>query len=153
MILLDHIKEDWLCRLPYRLDNMRYRGLNRPAYTLICLVYYSVKSLILLYLTALFYGFKFVLLFPKFIFWDIWNWIFKIDNREWFQKLFPSDYDEYDDEDVELMFNEINRAVKDARSAYFTAKNKETKKYFTFNKKSPMTQTAWRIFHSVSCLQ
>jgi hypothetical protein len=42
---------------------------------------------------------------------------------------------EYDHEDVELMFNEINRAVKDARSAYFTAKNKETKKYFTFNKK------------------
>lgn len=42
---------------------------------------------------------------------------------------------EYDDEDVDLMFNEINRALKDARSAYSTAKNKETKKSFAFNKK------------------
>ena len=42
---------------------------------------------------------------------------------------------EYDDEDVELMFNEINRAMKDARSAYSTAKNKEVKKSFAFNKK------------------
>lgn len=42
---------------------------------------------------------------------------------------------EYDDEDVELMFSEINRALKDARSAYSTVKNKEAKKSFAFNKK------------------
>ena len=42
---------------------------------------------------------------------------------------------EYDDEDVELMFSEINRALKDARSAYSTVKNKEARKSFTFSKK------------------
>ena len=42
---------------------------------------------------------------------------------------------EYDNEDVELMFNEISKAVKDTRSAYSTAKNKESKKSFAFNKK------------------
>lgn len=42
---------------------------------------------------------------------------------------------EYDNEDVELMFNEISKALKDARSAYSTAKSKETKKSFAFNKK------------------
>lgn len=42
---------------------------------------------------------------------------------------------EYDDEDVELMFHEINRALKGARLAYSTAKSKENKKSFAFNKK------------------
>ena len=42
---------------------------------------------------------------------------------------------EYGDEDVELMFNEINKALKDARSAYSTVKNKEMRRSFTFNKK------------------
>ena len=103
MILIDHIKEDWLYRLPYRLDSMKFRGLNRPAYTLICLVYYSAKALILLYLAMLFWVLKFMFIFTKFVLWDIWNWIFKIDQREWFQKLFPIDdeYDDYDEEYVE----------------------------------------------------
>lgn len=105
MTLLDRIKEDWLYRLPYRLDHMKFRGVNRPAYTLICLVYYSAKSLLLLCLTALFYGLKFIFICSKFIFWDMWNLIFRIDEKEWFQKLFlnndDDEYEEYDEEYVE----------------------------------------------------
>ena len=42
---------------------------------------------------------------------------------------------EYDDNDVELMFGEINKALKEARNAYISAKNKECKKTFSFDKK------------------
>lgn len=94
MPILNYIKEDWLYRLPNRLDNMKFRGLNRPAYTLICLIYYAVKSVVLLYLVVLYYAYKLVFLFLKFIFWDIWNRIFRIDESEWFQKLFSDEDDE-----------------------------------------------------------
>ena len=42
---------------------------------------------------------------------------------------------EYDDNDVELMFGEINKALKEARNAYISAKNKKKKKTFSFDKK------------------
>ena len=42
---------------------------------------------------------------------------------------------EYCEDDVELMFGEISRAVKDARSAYASAMSKEERKSFTFNRK------------------
>lgn len=41
---------------------------------------------------------------------------------------------EYSEKDVDLMFNEINKAYKDAKAAFVSAKNKEAKKSFTFNK-------------------
>ena len=41
---------------------------------------------------------------------------------------------EYDDNDVELMFGEINKALKEARNAYISAKNKECKKPFRLTK-------------------
>lgn len=122
MILLEHIKEDWLYRLPYRLDNMKFRGLNRPAYTLICLVYYSIKSIILLYFAVLVCGIKFIYLFPKFIFWDIWNWMFKIDQTEWFQNTFYAEDEEDDDEEdhyCEEYDEDINEPVDDAEDISF----------------------------------
>lgn len=97
MILLEHIKEDWLCRLPYRLDHMKFKGLNRPAYTLLCLMYYGIKALILLYLTVMFYAYKFVL-------WDIWNHLFRLQERNWYQKVcekFRLHDEEYDEDDEE----------------------------------------------------
>lgn len=87
MILIEHIKEDWLCRLPYRLDHMKFKGLNRPAYTLICLTYYSTKSILLL----LFY---FLFLFYKFVFWDFWRWIFKVDKRKFIEEDYEENYEE-----------------------------------------------------------
>ena len=41
---------------------------------------------------------------------------------------------EYSESDVELMFREINRALKDARTAFDTELNKSNKKGFTFDK-------------------
>ena len=71
--MIEYIKEDWLYRLPYRLDTMSYKGVNRPAYTILCLIYYSIKSILLLY-------FYFAYRFFKFIFWDGWRWI---KNKDW----------------------------------------------------------------------
>lgn len=41
---------------------------------------------------------------------------------------------EYTEEDVEHMFSEIQKAVKDARSAYVNELNKTTKTGFSFSK-------------------
>lgn len=70
MSVIQYVKYDWTVILPYRIIHNRYRGASRPSYALICLVYYSVKSLLILY----FYGaFKFY----KFILWDIWKWLWR----------------------------------------------------------------------------
>ena len=71
--MIEYIKEDWLYRLPHRLDIMPYKGVNRPVYTILCLIYYSIKSILLLY-------FYFAYRFFKFIFWDGWRWI---KNKDW----------------------------------------------------------------------
>ncbi len=71
--MIEYIKEDWLYRLPHRLDTMPYKGVNRPVYTILCLIYYSIKSILLLY-------FYFAYRFFKFIFWDGWRWI---KNKDW----------------------------------------------------------------------
>ena len=102
--IFQHIKDDWIYRLPYRLDTMKFKGANRPAYTLICLMYYSIKSIFLFLLATEIYFFKFVL-------WDIWKFLFKFEDRAWYKKLFcnfPSDrcdqYEDYvvDEEDSEI---------------------------------------------------
>lgn len=68
MSVIQYIKDDWTIVLPYRLRHNRYRGASRPSYALICLVYYSIKSLAILE----FYGaFKLC----KFMLWDIWKWL------------------------------------------------------------------------------
>lgn len=71
--MIEYIKEDWLYRLPHRLDTMPYKGVNRPVYAILCLIYYSIKSILLLY-------FYFAYRFFKFIFWDGWRWI---KNKDW----------------------------------------------------------------------
>lgn len=94
---IEHIKEDWLLRLPYRLDTMKFKGLNRPAYTLICLMYYSIKAVVLLILYGTFRLCKFIL-------WDIWVWLFATNKKEWFNNLLDNaDDDEYDEDDEEEM--------------------------------------------------
>lgn len=91
--LLEYIKEDWQYRLPYRLHNMKFRGVNRPAYIILCLLYYSVKSLLLLYFYLAFRFFKFIL-------WDGWRWI--VD------KVRGGAEEEYDDEQDEEYEEEDN---------------------------------------------
>lgn len=104
MRLLDYVKEDWLIRLPYRLDANRYRGWSRPAFGFFCIVYYCLKSLLLLYFLLAFVLYKFFL-------WDIWNRLFKIDQREWFLRFterFHSDeeYEWIDNGDEEYEVDE-----------------------------------------------
>lgn len=100
---IQHIKDDWRCRLPYRLDTMKFKGLNRPAYTLICLIYYSIKSVFLLVLSVEIY-------LIKFLFWDIWKWLFQSESRGWDRKLFCSIFsDTYGDEEK----NELNLDTDD----------------------------------------
>lgn len=90
---IQHIKDDWLYRLPYRLDTMKFKGLNRPAYTLICLIYYSIKSIFLLLISVEVYLIKFLV-------WDIWKWLFRFEDRSWYKKIFYSIYsDTYNDEE------------------------------------------------------
>lgn len=55
MVLLEHLKDDWTYRLPFRLRNNRYRGLSRPSYQLLAILYYIVKAIIILALCAYYY--------------------------------------------------------------------------------------------------
>ena len=99
--VLEYVKDDWLERLPYRLNTMKFKGVNRPAYTLICLVYYSIKSILILVIYALVRIYKFML-------WDLWIWVFKTDKRAWFRDLFSEDDEEEDYEDEDEYVEEEN---------------------------------------------
>lgn len=91
MKLTTQLKDDWLWRLPERLDNMKFKGANRPAYTLLCLMYYSIKDIIIIVCVLTFRLYKL-------IFWDIWKWVFNFEQRSWYRKLFYK-YIEFDEED------------------------------------------------------
>lgn len=95
--VIQHIKDDWTYRLPYRIQHNRYRGLSRPSYVLICCMYYPIKALFLLILAFDIYAIKFLL-------WDIWKWLFRFEDRTWYKKFFTvfiqntyDDCDEYED--------------------------------------------------------
>ena len=91
--VIQHIKDDWTYRLPYRIQHNRYRGLSRPSYVLICFMYYPIKALFLLALAFDIYAIKFII-------WDIWKWLFRFEDRVWYKKLFYSFYsDTYIKED------------------------------------------------------
>lgn len=91
--VIQHIKDDWTYRLPYRIQHNRYRGLSRPSYVLICFMYYPIKALFLLALAFDIYTIKFII-------WDIWKWLFRFEDRAWYKKLFYSVYsDTYIEED------------------------------------------------------
>lgn len=78
MSVIQYVKDDWTIVLPYRLCHNRYRGASRPSYALICIVYYFIKSFMILYFYGAFKVYKFIL-------WDIWKWLwhrFKKKHRE-----------------------------------------------------------------------
>ena len=55
MVLIKHLKEDWAYRLPFRLRNNRYRGLSRPSYQLLAIIYYIIKAIVIITLCAYYY--------------------------------------------------------------------------------------------------
>ena len=68
MSVIQYVKDDWTIVLPYRLRHNRYRGASRPSYALLCLLYYSIKSFLILYFYGAFKVYKFML-------WDLWEWL------------------------------------------------------------------------------
>lgn len=107
--VIQHIKDDWTYRLPYRIQHNRYRGLSRPSYVLICYMYYPIKTLFLLALAIDIYAIKFIV-------WDIWKWLFRFEDRSWYKKLFYSVYSNaYDAENeyedcIDDEYTEVNLA-------------------------------------------
>ena len=55
MVLIEHLKDDWTYRLPFRLRNNRYRGLNRLSYQLLAILYYIFKAIVILELCVFYY--------------------------------------------------------------------------------------------------
>ena len=98
---LQYLKDDWSIRLPNRMRYNRYRGLNRICYCILSVLYYLIKDLFIAYFAFAFYFYKFFL-------WDIWNKLFKIDQREWFQKLREqfSRVEDEEDENEDIACNE-----------------------------------------------
>lgn len=68
MSIIQYVKDDWTIVLPYRLHHNWYRGASRLSYALLCLMYYSIKSFLILYFYGIFKMYKFIL-------WDIWKWL------------------------------------------------------------------------------
>lgn len=57
MVLIEHLKEDWTYRLPFRLRNNRYRGMSRSSYQFLAILYYTLKAVIIITLCAYYYIF------------------------------------------------------------------------------------------------
>lgn len=92
--VIQHIKDDWAYRLPYRIRYNRYGGLSRPSYVILCFLYYPIKDLFLLALAFDVYAIKFIL-------WDFWKWLFTTDKKAWFKSLLQDNSsDEEDEEDT-----------------------------------------------------
>lgn len=68
MFLIETIKEDWSYRMPERLNYNRYRGINRICYQFLCLLYYPIKTLFLLFLSVYYYIFYGLYQLLKFFF-------------------------------------------------------------------------------------
>lgn len=97
MVLIEHIKQDWSVRLPYHLRHNRYRGLSRPSYSLLCVMYYLIKSAVLLCLFLSFVS-------MKFLFWDIWVEVLGSHHDEYDE---DDDDEEDDDEEEEETYEEV----------------------------------------------
>ena len=67
MVLLEHLKDDWTYRLPFRLKNNRYRGLSRLSYQLLAILYYIVKAIVIITLCAYYYILVGILVAIKYI--------------------------------------------------------------------------------------
>ncbi len=121
-MIIEYVKDDWLWRFPQKVKYNRYRGLSRPAFVFWCFLYYVIKDALILY-------FYFAFRFFKFVFWDIWNWIFKIDERVWFihlkEKLGIYNDEEVDDEtdyeeDIDVLYDaddSVEQVSKDSNKA------------------------------------
>lgn len=92
MRLIQHVQHDWSVRVPCLLRNNRYRGLSRPAYTILCLLYHLVKTVLFVYLFACFRVLKFFL-------WDIWVNSFRRDDEEFEDEV--EEETEYADEETD----------------------------------------------------
>ena len=68
MVLLNHLKDDWTSRLPFRFKNNRSRGVSRTCYQLFSVLYCIVKSIIILVLCAYYYVMVGILVAIK------WTW-------------------------------------------------------------------------------
>lgn len=86
MIIIETIKGDWVYRLPNKLKYNRYYGANRLSYQILCLLYYPLKTLILLLLSVYYYLFYGLYLVLKYFF-----------DRETYYKDDCSAYDDYED--------------------------------------------------------
>lgn len=100
MLLIEIIKRDWSDRLPFHLHMNRYRGASRLCFQFLAILYYCIKSIILLIFSLYYFFFKGLWLGIK--------WIFRLDNREWFIRLKErfgiydeDDEDEYDEDDYD----------------------------------------------------
>ena len=64
---IEYVKNDWREVLPYRLRCNRYRGLSRPSYALLCVIYYFIKSFLILFFYFAFCFFKFYIKYVPFL--------------------------------------------------------------------------------------
>lgn len=87
MKLLEIIITDWTERLPFHLRMNRYRGLSRPCFQLLAILYYSCKSALLFSLSLLYLYFKGL--------WFVVKWACK----PFSQYEYDDDADEDEDED------------------------------------------------------
>lgn len=71
MVLIEHLKDDWAYRLPFRLRNNRYKGLSRPCYQLLAIFYYIVKAIIIIILCAYYYILAGLLIAIKWFWWKL----------------------------------------------------------------------------------
>ena len=98
MGVVRYIRRDWFMVMPRRIENSRYRGLSRPAYSFLCFAYYFTKSLFVLVVYSLFRFYKFLL-------WDVWCALFRFETQSWYLKLYevfhPDAGPFYDEEDDE----------------------------------------------------
>lgn len=68
MIIFETIKKDWTYRLHNRLHYNSFYGTNRLCYQFLCLLYYPLKTLFLLFLSVYYYIFYVLYLILKYFF-------------------------------------------------------------------------------------
>ena len=52
MNILGYLRDDWCVRLPNHLRYNHYHGMSRPSYQLLCVLYYTIKLLVVLLTTG-----------------------------------------------------------------------------------------------------
>lgn len=109
MVLLNHLKDDWTCRLPFRFKNNRYRGLSRTCYQLLAVLYYIVKSMIILVLCAYYYVMVGILVAIK------WIWRMRKHLRDTRDNNVESEDESAQISKVDTMTNNIDNMTVDQK--------------------------------------